>query len=275
MVNPLIKLKRTYQEAISFIDSPVNRYYILSGVQLLPNNHTKYVQITDIENGMHLEDWIVNVVNFSTGVKTDITEYFNVDSLTNSINGNPQLYWSLTNVPFDFGFDFIYLEISQIIGETFYSTPFLLTDINSDRTTQFHYKSTKSEVMQSIGIQSWFRQKQRNEELTQYYEVSTKTTTTNSQKLNKLFKYSTELMPLDTMDLFMDILSSPYLYMEKVRSFLFEVPKMPDMIGEENFGKFDYLVSQRADIIYKEPEPSKGDWLSTDWLSTDWLIYNP
>jgi hypothetical protein len=52
------------------------------------------------------------------GCKTDIT-YFFVDRLTNDLDGAPQFYWSLTDVPFDFGYNLIYLEINQLLGETF------------------------------------------------------------------------------------------------------------------------------------------------------------
>lgn len=275
MVEPLIKLKRTLEEALSIRDSQINRKHIFRGVHLLPNNYIKYVQVTDIEDGMHLEDWTVNVVKLCNGQKTEITESFNVDSLTNSLNGNPQIFWSLDNVTHDFGWNLIYLEITQTLGETFYSTPFMLTDFYKEKTTQFHYKSKKNDVIQSIGIQTWFRQIQRSEELTQYYETSTKTTVTTSQKLNKLEKYFTELMPLSILDLFMDVLSSPYLYINTIRASLYEAPKLPDLLGTENFGKFDFMVASKKWDVYKVENPLKGDWLSTDWDSNDWKIYVP
>jgi hypothetical protein len=275
MVSPLIKLKRTLNEAMSFRDSQLNNIYIFRGIHLLPNNYTKYIQVTDITDGLHLEDWTVNAVKCSNGQKTNITSSFNVESLTNSTNGDPQLYWSLQNVGHDFGWNFIYLEITQTAGEVFYSTPFMLTDFKKEKTTQFHYKTKKNDVMQSIGMQSWFRQIQRSEELTQYYETSTKTTVTTSQKLNKLEKHFTELMPLENLDLLMDILSSPYLYVDGIRASLYEAPKMPDLGGDQNFAQTEFMISPKSWDIYKEPESSKGDWLSTDWLSTDWKIYTP
>lgn len=275
MNTPLIQLKRTLEDALSIRDSQINRLYIFRGIQLLPFNGYKYVQVTDIDDGLHLEDWTVNAVDLCTGNKTDITISFNVESLTNSDNGNPQLFWSLQNVQYDFGWKLIYLEITQTFGEVFYSTPFMLTNFYKEKTTMFHYKNKKSDVMQSIGIQSWFRQIQRNEELTQYYETSTKTTVTTSQKLNKIEKYITELMPLSILDLFMDILSSPYLYVNKIRASLYEAPKMPDLTGTENFGKFDFMVSPKKWDVYKAEDPLKGDWLSTDWDSNDWKIYVP
>jgi hypothetical protein len=49
-------------------------------------------------------------------------------------------------VPFDFGYNLIYLEITQAIGETFYSSPFMITEIESEKTSQFHYKQSKDSV---------------------------------------------------------------------------------------------------------------------------------
>jgi hypothetical protein len=276
MDEPLIKLKRTLNDALSFRDSQQNRFYVCSGVQLLPNNTQKYVQVTDIEDGMHLEDWTVNVVDIAKGTKVDITDYFFVDSLTNDLNGNPQLFWSITNVPFDFGYKLQYLEIIQAVGETFYSTPFMLTDYNKYKTTQYHYKAKKSDVMQSIGVQSWFRQIQRNEELTQYYETSTKTTVTTSQKLNKLEKYYSEVMPLETLDLLMDILSSPYLYVDGIRSSLYEAPKMPDLSASQNFGQIEFMISPKKWDIYKSVATvgvGTGDFSADDFDEDDFLIF--
>jgi hypothetical protein len=250
MNTPVINIFRSKTEAFYFKNSQQNRFYAFTGVQLLPNNPLKYIQVTDTPNGLNLEDWTVKVVNMCTDEKTDITPYFTVEKLTNSLNGNPQLYWSLENVPFDFGYELIYLEITQAIGETFYSQPFLLTEIDSDKTTQFHYKTKKSEPYQSIGVQTWFRNITRNEELTQYYEASTRNTVTQAVKVNKLEKHFTELMSLDILNHISDILICPYLYLNKIRISLFEAPKFPEVTNQENFGKMEFIVSpNKYDVI--------------------------
>jgi hypothetical protein len=41
-----------------------------------------------------------------------------VDRLTNDLDGAPQFYWSLTDA-FDLWYNLIYLEINQLVGETF------------------------------------------------------------------------------------------------------------------------------------------------------------
>jgi len=242
-VTPFINIFRTKEEAFYFKNSQINTQFIFKGVQLLPNNASKYIQITETQNGIDLEDWTVFAVDLCKGTKTEITPYFFVDSLTNSIDGSPQLFWSLTNVPFDFGYRLIYLEINQSLGETFYSNPFLLTDIESEKTTQFHYKYNKDDVYQSIGLQSWFFDEDKRTELTTYYEVSTKNTVSQAIKTNYLQKFRTELMPKSVLVLFTYLLESPILYVNYIRCSLFEAIEIPEKTAQENFNSIDFSLS--------------------------------
>jgi len=242
-VTPFINIFRTKEEAFYFKNSQINTQFIFKGVQLLPNNASKYIQVTETPNGIDLEDWTVFAVDLCKGTKTEITPYFFVDSLTNSIDGSPQLFWSLTNVPFDFGYRLIYLEINQSLGETFYSSPFLLTDIESEKTTQFHYKDNKDDVYQSIGLQSWFFDEDKRTELTTYYEVSTKNTVSQAIKTNYLQKFRTELMPKSVLVLFTYLLESPILYVNYIRCSLFEAIEIPEKTAQENFNSIDFSLS--------------------------------
>jgi hypothetical protein len=250
MVNPLINLYRTKEQALSFKDSPVNRYYKFSGVHLLPNNPIPYIQVTNTPNGINLEDWTVYGVDVYSGQKTTITGSFMVLELTNSLNGNPQFIWSLTNVPVDFGYGLIYLEIQQAIGETFYSTPFLLTDFNKELTTLFNYKYKRTDRYQSIGMQCWFKEPNQMITLTNYYQKSTESTVTSAITKNTTEIYSTEVMSKNQLIRLVDIVSLPYVYLEGVRSCLYSAPEIPKKIGEENFGKLDFEVTLDENDIF-------------------------
>jgi len=273
MTLPVINIYRTLEEAFYFKNSQQNNFYIFTGVHLLPNNLTSYVQKTNTPNGISLEDWVVYAVDMCTGEKTNITSSFMVDELTNSTNGDPQIFWSLTNVPIDFGYNLIYLEINQIFGETFYTTPFLLTDEESEKVTQFHYKDKRTDTYQSVGFKTWFRQKTRQEELTSYYETSTRNTVTQAVKVNKLEKHKSEMMDLDNLDLLCDVLISPYLYVNKVRCSLFESIKFPELTQQENFGMIDFTLSPNYNDIYQQAQPARGDFFALDWASTDFKTY--
>jgi hypothetical protein len=242
-VSPFINIFRTKQEAFYFKNSQINTKFIFEGVQLLPNNTAKYIQITNTLGGINLEDWQVNIVNINTEVKTDVTAYFFVDSLTNSLDGSPQLYWSLTNVPFDFGYELVYLEINQLIGETFYSTPFTLTNNDSERVSQFHYKESKADVYQSIGLQVWYLESDKKTELTTYYEVSTKATVSKSIKTSNLEIFRSELMDKSTLILLTYLLESPVLFLNNQRYSLYEAIDLPRKTSQENFGFIEFNLS--------------------------------
>lgn len=243
MTQPIINIYRTTEEAFYFDNSQMNRFYSFNGVQLLPFNTRKYIQVTNTPDGIDLEDWTVFAVDMCSGVKTDITESFMVESLTNSEDGAPQLFWSLENVQHDFGMNLIYLEVGQSLGETFYSTPFLLTNEESEKTTQFHYKSKRNDNYQSVGFQVWFRQNTKQTELTTYYEASTKRTVTQAVKTNKIAKYVSEIMDIDQIISLTDVLENPYLYVDGTRASLFEAVEVPEVTSQENFSSVKFNVS--------------------------------
>lgn len=270
---PVINIYRTLDEALYFKNSPINRFYRFNGIHLLPNNPLSYIQVTNTPFGLNLEDWTVYGVNICTGVEQDITDSFNVDSLTNSENGNPQLYWSLTNVPIDFGIDMIYLRIEQALGETFYTQPFLLTDFGKDYTTQFHYKERVGDSMQSIGFKTWFRQFAEYTELSTYYELSTQLTVPETIKLSETEIHVTEQMSIDHLKKLAMVLRNPYLYINSFRAYLYKAVEIPKMKASENFAQIEFEVSIDENTTFEQPTASKGDWKASDWASSDWLIF--
>ena len=275
MTKPVINIFRTLDEALYFKNSPLNSFYRFNGVHLLPNNPFSYIQVTNTPLGLNLEDWTVYGTNIITGVEQDITDSFNVDSLTNSENGNPQLYWSLTNVPIDFGVDMIYLRIEQALGETFYSQPFLMTDLGKDWTTQFHYKERKGDSIQSIGFKTWFRQFAEYTDLSTYYELSTQLTVVETIKLSETEIYITEQININQLKKLTTVLRSPYLYINNFRAYLYKAVDIPKNKASENFAQIDFEVSIDENSTFEAPQASKGDWKASDWIATDFNIYVP
>lgn len=273
MVAPIINIFRTLEEAMYFKNSWINTQFIFSGVQLIPNSSTKYQQVTNTPDGINLEDWTVKVMSLKGVELGDITDSFMVESLTNSPNGKPQFIWSLTNITQDFGWDLIYLKITQSVGETFYSQPFKITAIEEEKTSILTYKYKKSEEYQTIGLTTWFREEDNLQELTTYYEESTKSTVSSELKSNDISKFETQLMPRYLLIQLKKILALPYLYVNFVRAYLYESPEIQNSQSQENFGFLKYILSLNENDTYKEPIASSGDWSSNDWDSNDWLIY--
>jgi hypothetical protein len=252
MINPVINFYKTKDEAFSFDNSWTNQFYNFKGVQLIPNTQTKYIQATNTLGGVILEDWTVNVVDLCTEVQTNITSKFNVEKLFNSDNGDPQIVWSLQNIVNDFGYNLVYLEITQTLGETFYTNPFLITAIEEDKTSIFHYKENKTDDYQCIGFRTWFRQNSKKTELTTYYEISTETTVTQSIKRSKYKMYQSEVMNVDLLLQLTEILECPYLYVNDTRASLYEAVDIPTLKNNEAFGFVNYSLSFDYRNIYQD-----------------------
>jgi hypothetical protein len=259
MIKPFINLYRTLEEANSFENSQINRFYDFTGVQILPYNSNKIIQSTNVSEGIDLEDWTVYVVQCD-GSRTDITVSFIVEQIFTDSNGKEQILWSLKNVAYDFYTELVYLEIHQSLGETFYSNLFLLTNNDSEKVSQVYYKTKLKESFQSISAKFWFRQNQKESELKQYYEISTSSTVTQSVKRKSIKKYVTELIDIDTLIKLSDVLESKFMYLDSYRSYLYESVKIPEVTSQENFGTTMIMISQNTNdvidydaLFYEEP----------------------
>ena len=273
MVNPVINIFRTIEEALYFKNSQINTQFIFSGVQLLTNNSNKYIQVTNTPNGINLEDWTVKVISICGNELGDITSSFTVESLTNSNNGNPQFVWSLKNIPTDFGWGLVYLKITQSVGETFYTQPFKITSIDSERVAQVNYKYKRTDEIQALGFNIWFDDDDLLQDLTSYYELSSQSWVTSKLEEGQIEYWKTELMPKSILIQLKSILGLPYVYINNMRASLKESPEISKKTSQENFGNMDFTLSFHPNDTYSDPEDTRGDFISTDWLTNDFFIY--
>lgn len=248
MINPFIKIYKILDEALSTLESPQTEFFSNNGVQLLPNQTNPYTQVSDNVTGIELEDWTVSVKSICGETLANVTGNFMVFDNIVDDDGMPQIIWSLTNIAYDFGYQFVYLEINQLVGETFYTSPFQITDNKSEFTSRFDYKAKNLDWYQSIQLQTWFRQKLNKDNLTTYYEISTRNTVTVATKTATIEKWQTELFNNELFVSFRNMLNSKYLYCNLIRCNLYEAFEIPTLEMDENFKDTDYTLS----FNYKE-----------------------
>lgn len=271
---PVINIFKSLNEAMYFKNSQVNTQFIFSGVQLLPNNPNKYIQVTDTPNGINLEDWIVKVYSLCGKELGNISESFLVESFTNSENGNRQFFWSLKNISQDFGWQLIYLQITQILGETFYSQPFRITDVDKEKTTQINYKFKENDDIQSLGFNLWYDDEDLLQELTTYYEESTKSWVSAGMEQGYIEMWKTELMHKSVLLKLKEIMGLPYVYINGIRASLKEASETPKKVAQENFAEMTFTLNFHPNDVFVHPNGSGGDFLETDFNDNDFLIYN-
>lgn len=275
MVNPVIAIEKTFEKAMYFKNSQRNRFYTFEGVQLLPENPNKYIQVTNVLGGIHLEDWTVKVMSMCGDELGDITDSFLVEPiLINSDNGDPQFIWSLKNIPIDFGPQLIYLMITQAVGDTFYSQPFKITADQSDKVCQIDYKFKRTDEIQSIGFTAWFDEPDLLQELEPYYEISTESWVTSSIEQGEVEYWRTERMPKSALIQLKRILGLPYVYINTVRASLKEAPEIPRKVSQENWGVMPFTINFHPNDVFVQPDEDAGDFLNDDFLEDDFLIYN-
>ena len=198
--------------------SPYIDFYEVYGIRMLPNNPLPYVQTTNVSGGIYLEDWTCIAVT-RCGVETDFTDYFVLENVFTDDNGDNQFTWSLTDVPFDFGYDLISLKVTQTIGETFYSNWFQLTDYDSDKYVRLDYRSYNQDVMQSIELPIAFKQEFNPVEIETYYETSTKNTVINTIKSQNYENWLSKIISNDLLLRVIKVFTYKYTYVNLLNDF--------------------------------------------------------
>lgn len=267
MATTFINLYKSLEEALTTYESPLSTHFDFTGVQLLPDHPYPYRQRTNNPTGIELEDWNVSVYTLCGRFLGGVTEYFFVDEIFNDDNGQSQVVWSLNGFPDIFGYGLVYLEIKQQSGETFWTNPFEMSSENSEFVTRFDYGKKENEI-QSIGFQTWFRQRASNIEITSYYPISTGNTVTSNVKNAKYQKWQTGFISNNLNDKFVDMLLSKYLYCNLEKCNLFDAPEIPDLEFRENFAQFFYNLSFQGNFYNPNktvpiPEPPKTDIIVT------------
>lgn len=237
--------------ALSTTESPITRHFVFGGVQLIPGSTNPYTQFTETPEGVELEDWEVFAVDLKTSQKTDISDKFAVFGNFTDTNGFPQIIWTLTDLP-DLGGGFVYLEVNQTFGATYYTNTFKVTSLNSEFTARFDYKNKLTDYWQSIQLNTWYRQDLNRDELTTYYEVSTNNTVTTAIKKTIIEKWFTGILSNDTLVKMRDMLNSTYKYVNLTRFHLYEAFEIPELSQNQNFAQQNYLISLNKNDILTE-----------------------
>lgn len=245
-----IELFKTKKEALSTRTSPIIQFHRNNGIQLIPNDEYPYIQSTQHPQGIELEDWSVEIHSICGMTPVDVTSYFMVERVYNDDNGVAQIEWSLTNVPYDFGSRFVYLEIEQLVGEKFYSNVFQLTSNDIERTARIDYKAKDSDTMHSICLQMYFWQNLKVQEITTYYETSTRNTVTALVKSQKHERWQTKTIANDLWIKITDAFENKYVYVDLIRSYAFEAMEVQEFEASENFKQNTFKISLNQNDIY-------------------------
>lgn len=244
-----INLYSTLEQAMYSRESQLTRHFTFDGIQLLPESIYPYVQTTSNPDGVELEDWMVEAYSLCGTLLGDISDNFTVERVFFDDLGIAQIDWSLRDLP-DFDYQLIYLKIGQLAGQDYYTNPFMITAFESDKTARLDYRELSTDTMQSIQLQTWFRQYVNEDELTTYYETSTKNTVTKELKKATLELWFTEIMNNNLFLQFRNALYSRQLYIDLARCYPTEAIEIPELEASENFGELNYRLSFNRNDIF-------------------------
>lgn len=267
-----IRLEDSFEKAMNYANSPQMTEYSFEGVQLLPNNILPYIQRTYADNGIEIEDYEVRVMSLCQKELAVITPYFEVISnFQDPYTGKPQIDWKLYEVPFDFDYKLVYLEINTGADKYYYSSPFYLTAHSADYTSQWYYGNANNEKLKSIGLRFYFRQPKSLMEISNYTSISSGRTFTTSAKNTPYEKWNTDVNDIYTFQRLQELFLSKYIYSKglndslPVRTGLYEAFEIPDLEMDENSAEQEinlvreYALQYDPNYIPVDPPPPDPD----------------
>lgn len=175
-----IRLKNSKEAAFNLSESPIVEHFYFGQVQLIPFSLTPYLQITNSDTPIVLEDYTVNVVDFK-GNEFDITESVFIEPFIDN-KGISQIAFEIVRINKDFGPKPVYLRFDQDDGESFYSNPIFITAYNSHLTSRLDYTANSNysgfdyetaPYYQSIQLAFYFNTYVSRDDLDIYYQIST------------------------------------------------------------------------------------------------------
>lgn len=257
-----ITIEKSLEKAMYYRDSPsyVNGSLYFGGVHLLPLNENPYIQRTYSTEGIELEDYSVFLKDLCGNELYRFNEEeFSVVNVFNDENGIPQIDWELRNVDFDAGEQLIYLEIQQLpAGETFYTSPFMLTNESAKYTSRWDYTYDKDDRVFSTGLRIWFKEYGNAETLTSYTPVATGTPISFSNNA-EYEVWQSSLVFRDLLRLFYRMRQCTYVYCDYVRTMPYEAMEVPERVGGENFTEVEMSLvrfeNDTYDPLYVQPVP--------------------
>ena len=261
-----IEIHTSIEKAFFAEESPQTDYFTPTGIRL--NSTETYRQVTDSLEGIKIEDWKVSVMDAcSLEPIIDITTSFEVIENFYDKNGLSQVYWGCAYP--DTGNREVFLRIEQLIGSTYYTTPYICNDSDLKFSTLFYWFSTP-EMWQNIRINTYFYQTLVKDEIATYYELGTQNTVTVSNKPSEFKVYKTGFLSNNFLLKMRDMFNQLSIYRDTGRVYLLESFTLPDINLDNNGAETKYNLCVTDELIIFPPS-ILPDFSNLDFLSTDFL----
>jgi len=250
-----INLYHSKEEALSTRYSPNTSIFEHRGIQLLAENELKYIQATNVPDGIELEDWAVFAVSLCGEQRTDISENFMIERVYQDNDGVSQIEWSLTDLP-DLGTGLVYLEVNQLLegseayADTWYSNVFCITNYDAEKTTRIDYRDNITDTMLSTQLTVFYWQSDIEDTLSSYTEVGTGQRRTVEATFSDYETWDMLPIPKNLALQLKALFKNTFVYFNLIRTFPFNAFEIPRLTAQENFVHFNFDLSFDNSDVY-------------------------
>jgi hypothetical protein len=253
-----IRIRDNFNDAIDTNYSPAaDLGYAGYAIQLKPDE--PIVQISNSPVNITLQTFEVHILNLCQEALEDVTQNFFITPFTDT-NGISQIVWEWLNTSEYYGQVVVLRFTDTGSGDFYYTNPFLTTDINSDLTTRFDYRSSDFHYgtqydragnnlegtifYQSIRLKAYYNNKVNDSERQEYHQISTDVTISARNIKKWKERYILDAWDDFTIERLEILVTNDEVYLDTVRSFSSDPIDFVEREGDSDMSEKEFLSNK-------------------------------
>ena len=256
-----LRLRNNIEDAKNMNKVSANDFDYVGQVHLIPCE--AYRQITNSPVAINLSTWEAHLIDVCGNELIEITDNINVEPFIDT-NGVQQMVWTLV-VNFDYYYMPTMVRFTEISsGDQYFTNPFIATELNSDETIRFDYKSTnnhygtqynRANYMQNIRLSGWFKNKVNESERSEYHQVTTDISISARNIKNVKNRYVLSDYDSWTIERLENLITNSYVYLDTVRMFSTSPIEFVEGEADSNISIHEMVLNPDFSDTYIDSNP--------------------
>ena len=249
--NSFLRLKNNFEDAKNLEESKAITHEYVGQVHLIPNE--TYLQISSSQTSIIFNgNYEVYLVDLCGNELIDVTDYMFIEEFTDT-NGIKQIVWEFVNQFEYYGQGLMLRFKNTVNNDTWWTNPFISTELDKEVTTRFDYKSaydyegvdySRANYYQSIRLNTYFKQFINESERSEYHQITTNVTV-NTRNIKKFKEKYIIPYADDFMNLRLEfLLTNTEVYTDNVRTYSSAPIEFIELEADANYGEGEMVLNK-------------------------------
>lgn len=261
----ILRLRPTLQDALRLSDPLVSTINYHSFVHVKPTD--RVLQMTNLKDDIDLSGgFTAKLLQINGQEIADITSIVGVAGFTDQY-GVKQIAFEIAPIGVDYFAEYLVLQLSNTEEQSWYSSPFICSELQSEQTTLLQYScdayfkgfdyaallgSDNMPFMQTIRVAAYYHQPADEVEDAQYNQISTGFAISPRLRIYQKNAYKCEYLTPHLYRALQVALAHDVIYLDGIRVTDRPKIKMNDRLGNTNLLPCEFIASMNVNEVYDD-----------------------